>query len=265
MSPRRTASRAIRRAVLPLFVFLLGLGSPADAGDLAEEARAREAQTLIERLAAFAEAKQKDEIERSLPRLVKLHNELTSTSVRADLLKAAARILGDEDLGGVRSSMATALGQVNDPPGAWKVLKGFLPSVKDEASGPFPLAVIQAVGALAPDAALATLLALMEKAADTNVSRYAIQALGKYGWSKQRVKVLGQLLDHLKRVRPGVGGGQAGKAGGEAARVRYNFLRTTLVVALDELTGQKFADVDRWLDAHKENRKALDKLFTFER
>ena len=225
----------------------------------------REAQTLIERLAALAEAKQKDALERSLPRFVKLHNELTSKSARAELLKAAARILGDEDLGGVRITTATALGQVNDPAGAWKVLKGYLPSVKDEASGPFPLAVIQAVGALAPDAALAVLLPLMEKAADTNVSRYAIQALGKYGWSKQRVKVLGDLLDYLKRVRPGVGGGQAGKAGGEAARVRYNFLRTTLVVALDELTGQKLGDVDKWLEAHKENKKTLEKLFTFER
>jgi len=225
----------------------------------------READTLVQRLGTLADEKNKDEIERVLPRLVKLHNELASRAARAKLLKVVDRLLGDAELGGVRMTAATALGRVNDPAAAWKVLKTYLPTVKDEAVGPFPLSVVQAVGALAPDAALSTLLQLMEKADDTNVSRYAIQALGKYGWSKQRVKVLGELLDHLKRIQPGVGGGQAGKAGGEAARVRFEFLRTTLVAALDELTGQKLADVDKWLAAYKDNKKALAKLFVVER
>jgi hypothetical protein len=124
--------------------------------------------------------------------------------------------------------------------------------------------VIQAVGALAPEPAVAALQRLMGKAKDANVSRYAIQALGKYGWSKQRVKVLGELLTYLKKLRPG-GVAKGSKGGGQAARERYNFLRLTLVAALDELTGQKLRDPEKWLATYKDNKKQLGKLFTFER
>lgn len=244
---------------------LLCLAGAAHAADPAEEARMREADTLIAQLAGFAKVKQKPEIERALPRLVKLHNELKSSAVRSKLLKAAADLMANEELGGARMAVAGALAEVNDPKGAYKHLKGLLPSVKVPAAGPLPLRVIQTVGMLAPDAALPALFRLMHKAKDNNVSRYAIQALGKYGWSKQRVKVLAEILDLLRKLRPGGSGGQGGKAGGKAARVRYAFLRQTAVVALDELTGRKLADVDKWLAAHKEYKKKLAQLFTFER
>ncbi len=257
------ASRA-RRPILTTLLLLCLAGS-ARAADPAEEARVREASTLIKRLAEYAAAKQKADVERSLPRLVKLHNELKSKTVRGKLLAAAADLMQNEDLGGARMAVAGALAEVNDPKGAWKHLKGLLPSVKVTASGLLPLRVIQTVGALAPDAALPTLLQLMQKAKDANVARYAIQALGKYGWSKQRVKVLAELLDYLRKLRPGASGGKGGKAGGAEARRRFNFVRETLLVALGELTGQKLLDEDKWLAAHKANKKSLGKLFTFER
>ncbi len=256
----RTASNAFAATVL-----LLCIAGRAHAADPAEEARAREAANLITKIEGFVAAKKKPDIERALPRLVKLHNELKSATVRAKLLKAAAGVMSKDELGATRTAVATALTKVNDPKAAWKELKRFVPSVKVTAAGPFPLSVVQTVGALAPAAAVPTLLGLMSKAKDANVSRYAIQALGKYGWSKQRVRVLQELLSYLKKLRPGGTNAKQGKGGGAAARERYNFLRQTLVVALDELTGQKFADIDKWLAAYKEHKKKLPKLFTFER
>ncbi|MDJ0521028.1 MAG: HEAT repeat domain-containing protein [Planctomycetota bacterium] len=257
---RRTASSRLLAVV-----FLLGLVAVASAADPAEDARIREAKTLIERLGTLAKAADKPGVERALPRLVKLHNELKSGSTRAKLQKAAGALLGEESLGGTRLAVADAFGRLNDPKGAWKVLKGYLPATKLTAVGPLPLRVIQAVGALAPDAAIPTLQQLMHKSKDANVSRYAIQALGRYGWSKRRVAVLDELLGFLKRLRPGNVAYKKGQAGGDAARRRYAFLRETLVAALDTLTGRKLGDPDKWLEAYKENKKQLGRLFTFER
>jgi hypothetical protein len=234
------------------------------AADVAEEARMREADALAARLEDCGKNARKVEVEGALPRLVKLHNELQSASARSQLLKAAGDLLGVEELGGTRLAVADAFGRINDPKGAWKVLKLHLPSVKETAAGPLPLRVIQAVGALAPESAISSLERLMGKAKDANVSRYAIQALGKYGWSKQRVKVLGELLGYLKKLQPG-GVAKGGKGGGKAARERYDFLRLTLVAALDELTGQKIADPEKWLATYKDHKKQLGELFTFER
>ncbi len=257
---RATASRAFALAVL-----WLCLAGRAQAADPAEDARAREADRLITKLDASVAAGKRQDVERALPRLVKLHNELKSASVRGKLLKAAGRVMATASLGATRTAAATALQDVNDPKAAWKELKRFMPSVKVVAAGPFPLGVVQSVGVLAPDGALPTLLQLMGKAKDDNVARYAIQALGKYGWSKQRVRVLGALLSYLKRLRPGGTNIRKGKAGGAASRGRYQFLRATLVAALDELTGRKFAEVDKWLAAYKEHKRKLDALFTFKR
>ena len=128
------ASRSFAATVL-----LLCLAGRAWAADPAEEARAREAEALITRLAAAVEAHKKPDVERALPRLVKLHNELKSAPVRAKLLKAAAGVMSVEKLGAARMSAADALAKVNDPKAAWKELKRFLPSVKVKAAGPFQL------------------------------------------------------------------------------------------------------------------------------
>jgi len=250
-----------------LFVALLlamGAGS-AYAGDPVEDARVAEATNLLERMAAFRAEKKKPELEKALAKLPKIHNELESNSVRAQLQKALGALMADEGLRATRSVAADTLGRLNDPKGAWKQLAPFLPSVKTEAAGPFPLRVIQAVGVLACDTSISFLLKLMEKAKDANVSRYAIGALGKYGWSRRRVAVLGDLAKFLRKLRPGGSGPRKGRGGGRKARERYNFLQLSLVSALNELTGQKIASADLWLAAYKDHKKSPAKMFTFER
>ena len=243
-----------------LTVALLG-AAVAGADDPAEDGRIGEANTFLEHLATLQEAKRKDELAVALVKAVQIHNGLKTDAVRAHLQQGVGNLLGDEALGAVRMKAADALGKFNDPDGAYAQLRPHLPPTKDPTVGPFPLRVVQAVGALAPDAALATLTKLMEKGKDANASRYAIQALGKYGWSKQRAKVLGSLAAFLKKLRPGGLDPRKGKAGGEAARERYDFLRVTLVTALNELTGRKLETPEQWLDLVKENKRTLEKLF----
>ncbi|MDA1194611.1 MAG: hypothetical protein O2894_05445 [Planctomycetota bacterium] len=260
------AARFALAAALALLPMLFFGPASARAGDPVEDARVAEAETLLERLAAWTEAEDKPSLETALPRVVKSHNELQTKAVRAKLQKAVGELLGIEALGAIRLAAADTLGQLNDPKGAYDELRGHLPSVKEAAVGPVPLRVIQAVGALAPDAAIASLVSLMEKAEDANVSRYAIQALGRYGWSRQRAKVLSSLAEYLRRLRPAGGNRTKGRGGGEEARQRYDFLQQTLVAALRELTGQDTLDTgDKWLEAWDEHKRNPAKLFTFER
>lgn len=258
---RATASSSTFFAVLGSLL----LASAAYAGDPVEEARVAEAATFLANLETWNEAASKPDIERALPKLEKIHNELQTSSVRDKLQRAAGDLLANEGLGGLLLSVADTCGRLNDPKGMWSILRRHLPSVKDEAVGPLPLRVVQAIGALAPDDAIASLEQIMEKAKDNNASRYAVQALGKYSLSKHRTKVLASLLETLRKLQPGVGGGQ-GRGGGAAARERYQFLEATFVGALAELTGQKKYDaVEPWLEAYKTHKKKLDELFTSER
>lgn len=244
---------------------LLGAG-PAWAGDPVEEARIAEADTLLANLAAWTKAGDKPRLEKALPKAEKVHNELKTNRVRAKVQKALGAIIGTESCGRVRMLAADSLGRFNDPKGAYKQLKPHLPALKETAAGPVPLRAIQATGALAPDSAISTLTQLMEKAKDANVSRHAVQALGKYGWSRSRNRVLTSMVEYLRRLRPGGTNLKKGRAGGEAARARYQMIAQTMVVALQELTGQKTLDsTDKWLAAWKANKKQAAKLFTFER
>ena len=244
---------------------LLGRGAVVHAADPVEDTRVRQAEALLERLATLQAAGKRDALERGLGQIPKLHNELRTKSMRAKLQKALGRVLKDESLKATRSVAADVLGQLNDPKGAAKELKPFLPTDRDKTVGPFPLRVIQATGVLASDASIPSLVKLMEKARDPNVSRYAIQALGKYGWSKKRVSVLSDLLDFLKKLKPGVVDPRLGRVSGQAANERYQFLQASLVAAMNELTGQGFDSPEAWAAAAKAQKKSLGKLFTFER
>ncbi len=261
-----TGTATSSRALLAL-ACLCFLAAPAWAGDPVEDARIAEAKRHLELLSAATKAADKPALERILPKVEKTHNELKTNSWRAKLQKAVGAVVGEEACGRMRSIAADALGRFNDPKGAYKVLKPHLPSTKVTAAGPVPLRVIQAVGALAPDSAIPTLTQLMEKAKDANVARFAVQALGKYGWSRNRQKVLTSIAEYMRKLRPGAIDPRSGRGGGGAAqRERYQILQQTMVVALQELTGQKSLDsAEKWLIAWKEHKKKPAKLFTFKR
>jgi hypothetical protein len=258
------ACQVVARCVAALL--LLGPWAAARAEDPLEAGRVLAAEHLLEVFATFLEADRGPEAAEAFPRLVEAHNTLRTEPVRRRILASLAEALDQEALGlDVRLQAADALGRVNDADGAWKHLKRHVPDRREEAAGPLPLRVLQAVGALAPDGALKVLTDLMEKAEDANVSRHAIQALGKYGWSKRRVKVLEALVDAMRRLRPGGLDPRKGRGGGEAVRERFAFLQETFVAALDELTGREIGSVDGWFAAVEAHRRDLEALFLVER
>lgn len=233
----------------------------AHGEDPLEALRQEDVATCVGRLGAARLQAQKDQVRPLLDEAVALHNLLASDTHRRRLQAAVGALLGDESMGGARLDAADALGRFKDPDGAYRQLRPHLPGVRDEAASPLAIRVLDAVGALAPDAAAAVLTDLMQKAADVNVARHAIQALGGYGWSRRRLKVLDSLLETLRRLRPAGPDARSGRGSGAGSRERYNALQPALVEAMNRLTGQQLAGPDQWFALAEAHKKDLEPIF----
>lgn len=253
----------MRPTSVPLLLVAIAVGGAAAwAEDPLEKVRIEDAQSLLARIGTLHEAKDRAALEAELPGLVRLHNELLHTGMRSKLQAAAGDLVGDEELGALRLLAVDALAQLKDPDGAWKQLRPHVPAPADETVPQLGLRVLDAVGRLAPHAAIPSLVALMEKGKDLNAARYAAAALGGYGWSKKRAKVLGELGTQLRRLRPGgLEASPDGRGAGQALRERYDALGATILDALNRLTGQRIDGPDQWLEALEKAEKDPESLF----
>ncbi len=252
---RVSARRHLLFAVLLLAVLAQGGRSAVAAEQKEKEA---EANTLVTKIKGLRKAKDSAAMQSALTNLVTLHNLLSSKTVRHSLQHVAGQVLTDKKMGADRIAAAEALGKLNDPAGAFKHLKPALPSKKTEAAGPVELAALKAVGASAADRAIPTLLELMSKGKDNNVSKEAVVALGAFGTSKKRVTVVVEVVDFLRLLKPQR---TPGKRVGAATRERWNTLQRPLINSLNRLTGQKVRSSDGWLELYKAHKKSPKKLF----
>ena len=181
--------------------------------------------------------------------------------MRNALVQMAGRILRDKTLGSARAEAADALGRLNDESAAYKQLSKALPSYKDRTVDALGLRVIGAIGYLAPDAGVSSLLTLAERSADPNAATHAVRALGGFGYSRHRGKILASLLKRSKARAPG--GTRKGDRGvDDEARRLWQALSDEIVSALNTLTGRRVADIQGWYTLQKQHKKSLEKLFT---
>mgnify|MGYP001813754465 FL=1 len=230
----------------------------AGAGDPELEATA---QGLAEQIATLRTEKDSSAMAEALRTFVRVHNELESKTLRHDLQHAVGKVLKDRRMGAARELAAEALGQIDDPKGGYNHLKRMLPSRKTEEVTPLELAVLRSVGNLRRDSAIKTLLELMAKAKDREVSKEAISALGGYGGSKRRVTILKELVTYMQRTQPHY---TPGKRISQAARERWNVLRGPLLSALNRLTGQQLSSPEDWASLYRSNKRNLKVLFSDE-
>jgi hypothetical protein len=158
----------------------------------------------------------------------------------------------------VQKAALEALVGTKDGEVAWKAgLKSEMPDAKAETAKPFSVKVVEALKDLHPEAAVATLLSLFHDAKDPVVSARAAAALGGYERSKQRLKILEELIKGIRAAMPGAS--RDGKAA--APTPRWTEMGPAAGNALNELTGQTFGDVDDWLKFYDENKKKPAGMF----
>lgn len=217
--------------------------------------------SFLEELDKLVEARDKPALGKAMKKLVTLHNVSKAKKDRALLAKAAGKILCNKDLGSARGEAADALGRLNDESTAYKQLSKALPSVKDRTVDAVGLRVIDALGYLAPDAGVASLLTLAQKSADPNAATHAVRALGGYGYSKHRQRILAALIRRAKTKAPGQS--RPGDRGVSLdVRRLWQALSGEIVNALNSLTGRRVPDIEGWSALHREHKKKLSKLFT---
>lgn len=239
-----------------LVVSLLVPALPAAAKDDPE--KLAEAKALVATIADQRKAKDAAGLLESFKGLVDLHNGLEDKGVRGKLQKEVGAALKDRKLGDVHSTAVATLSELNDPKGAYKQLKRFVPGPKEEKMSDLGSEVLSAVARLAPDRALGDLYDLAEKAKDHDAGAAAIKALGHFGKSKKRVDVLETLIDLIKRFKPSRG---KDTNIGQATLKRWEKLGPALINGLNQLTGQKVRDPDEWMQMYKESKKKPSELF----
>lgn len=242
---------------LSLVLALLLPGRPAGA-DAA--ARAAEANALLARLVALVKAKDRAGLEPELAKVAAVHNALDDAALRGRLQAAVGDALGEADLGSARVKAAEVLGDLHDER-VWLQLKRALPAPELEAALPVHLAVVKAAGRVAAPAAAAPLSELARKARDPNLSRAAIEALGGFGWARNRAGVLRDLLDLVPLTDGGAGGGARGAKASPEAAAAWRALKPTLLASLNTLTGRTEASLEHWQALEKQHRKDLEALF----
>jgi hypothetical protein len=112
---------------------------------------------------------------------------------------------------------------------------------------------------LRAEGAVDTLLTTVLRAKSPAVAAEAATALGQYSQSKQRERILAELVKHAKTMKPGAV--PASPSATAAVTVRWDALKGPIAASLDALTGTTGGDLDAWIKRVDEAKGALKPLF----
>ena len=225
-----------------------------------EAERIAQAAVLVERIDALRKAQDRPPLEAELGKVAALHNALDDKPTRARLQVAVGDVLDEDALAATRLKAADVLGELRDEK-VWTQLKREWPSVELEAALPLHLRVVAAAGKVAASASTTPLLELARKSKDPNLVRAAVEALGGFGWAKNRLTILTELGELIAMTD--MTGGRKGVT--PAVAEGWRLLKPTLLKALNDLTGRSEAALESWTALFKQHKKDPEKLFLRER
>jgi hypothetical protein len=141
-----------------------------------------------------------------------------------------------------RQAALPALVATGDSEHAWRALSPVFPPAETLIAEPWDVAVVDAAGTLHPEGAIQPLLLLFEKAKDPKLSAAAVNALGSYRGSRQRVRILVSVVEEGKKMVPPTGR----RRPDPAVNDRWQAVSPAIASALDRLTGQAIGDARQW-------------------
>jgi hypothetical protein len=149
---------------------------------------------------------------------------------------------------------------------AWKHYGSLLRSPIDKSLSPIQSQAMDVTRVLQPEGAIQPLLKIMRKSKNLSAAAKALRTLGAFKGSKQRAKILDELISVTIKERPGVRGRDntvwyGPRQTGEQARNRWQALAAPMVAAANELTGQDLRSPEAWFQVWRDNRRNLGGLF----
>jgi hypothetical protein len=229
-----------------------------------ETERIAQAKALADKLDLLRKAQDRVPLEAELAKVAALHNALDDKPSRTRLQAAVGDVLDEEPLAATRLKAADVLGELHDEK-VWTQLKREWPDAELEAALPLHLRVVAAAGKVAAAASVTPLLDLAKKAKDANLVRASVDALGGFGWAKNRVTILLDLGGLIPLTDGGAPGGVRGAKVSPESAAAWRELKPTLLKALNALTGRSEAALESWTTLLKEHKKKPEELFTRER
>ena len=229
-----------------------------------ETERIAQATALADKIETLRKAQDRTALESELAKVAALHNALDDKALRTRLETVVGDVLHEETLAATRLKAADVLGDLHDER-AWLQLKREWPSADLEAALPLHLRVVASAGRLAAAASVTPMLELAKKAKDPNLVRAAIEALGGYGWAKNRVSILTDLGGLIPLTDGGAAGGARGAKVNADTAAAWRGLKPVLLKALNTLTGRSEAALESWTALLKEHKKDPESLFLREK
>ena len=257
---------------LPLLLVALTLATPASADDSASVPPAAptaslnraDAEALVKGLRLHLRQKDGDAIKADLERIAGAYAHVEHKAARTHMRDAVGKTLRfrNED---IQSAALDAFADMNDP-AAWKHYRSLLgkPFKKN-----FPRLSSEAMDLtrnLTPDGAVLPLITILKKSKNLAAAAKALHTLGAYGESRQRSRILGEIIAVTLKEKPGMRGRDntvvyGPRASGEGTRNRWQALSHRMVTAANELTGQDLSSPDDWFQAWRSNKREPDELF----
>ncbi|MGE0193114.1 MAG: hypothetical protein AB7T63_13855 [Planctomycetota bacterium] len=245
--------RGLRRALV-LGLLLAGVGA-AWAEDAPEVLPAPQ---LLERLQEARRAGDIRAIEALVRASSEAHNRCRSASTRVRLRGALGELARDESAGGNRLYAIDALGRLDDSQGAWRELRRSVPDPAAATVDPAGRRVLRALGLLTYDPSLADLERMAREGRDPEAVSLAVEALGRFRFSRNRAHVLETLyvVGRDSETSP-----SRGTAREDEARQQWRRVVGDIVRAMDALTGRGIGSLDRYEALLRENDGRWERLF----
>lgn len=226
-----------------------------------------DARALTKQMDEHLRAGDADAITTHLTTLARAYPVAADDADRARLLKSVARVLRFKD-DDVRSAALDAFDDMGNA-AAWRYYRSLLRGADGKVFRPLMRQAIQLTGSLTPEAAVPTLTKIMKKAKRPEAAAEAMRALGRFGASKHRVRILGEIVQTTRKEKPGYRGRDnpiyVGRSySGADTRDRWQALVGTMVRSANELTGRNILSAEDWFALWRENRRDPRVLFVQE-
>lgn len=262
MTTRANFPKAIKLVLLSTSAAILLLAGGTGISAVAKETSA--AAAALTTLKTARQAKDEAAIVTAIDGLVSAHNTSENKKERAKVQSAIGGLLTAKALPDARGHAAFALGKLNDSEGAFKQLKGVLPTAKTKPGDNFSMAVLTALETLKPEAAVAPLIKLVGATKEPTILARAARALGVHTDSKKRPQIAQALLARLAKGHKTWLKAEKSKAQPDAKLEKQAVwvnAAPAIGEALDALTGRKITDPAKWLAAYAEVKNKAAALF----
>jgi hypothetical protein len=250
------------KPTLPLLaVLVLGVSAPAPARAADVDpavAAAANLKAAAAELDAAVKAKDEAAVGAAAKKISGLYKDTEDAAARAAAAKALAGAIKNPKVGGARSEALAALVETEDAKEGGKALLSAYPAddVFDETK--FNAEIVKALAHFHPEPAIDRLLETFKKAKQAELSAAAVTALGGYNASKQREKILAEVVKIAKNLQPG---STKDKAASPEAMERWGIIGGAIGPALDKLTNTRVGDTKAWIKKVDETKGSLKSLF----